>query len=85
MVSACAKHGGHPAVDDDDGIVVAADSAYTVVAGYSSGLPAAAVIVMLPAPPAVTVLHGRGEVERPSHSPPRAPSGLRAPPAFSLL
>lgn len=72
--------------DDDDAPVLTVASVFTVPAPAAGLSQALTHSVVLPAPPVSTRVDRTPQyVERQIHGPPRAPTGLRAPPSPVLL
>jgi hypothetical protein len=83
--SAPHAHADDPAFDHADGSTVLLDAFFTVPGSYVAVGPTPALVALLILPP-VTVAHGpTSDVERLIHGPPRAPTGLRAPPSSARL
>jgi hypothetical protein len=80
-------HDGHDRnVDDNDAPVLTLDAVYTVPAAAPAIGAAPSVLMTWTEPPAVILLAKSPEYfERLIHGPPRAPTGLRAPPRLSRL
>ena len=78
---------GHDGVLDDDGApVLTIDAVYTVPATTTLLAAPPSVVIALAEPPTINLLSGHPDyVERLIHGPPRAPTGLRAPPLPSHL
>ena len=72
--------------DDDDAPVLTLAAVFTVPAPPDGVAPALTHSLILPAPPLSTTVDRTPEyVERQIHGPPRAPTGLRAPPSTARL
>jgi hypothetical protein len=68
-------------LDDDDDPVLTLSAVYTVSAPFVISVPVVSVVTVEP-PPSAPVDRGSPHVEILIHGPPRAPNGLRAPPAL---
>ena len=71
-------------LDDDDGSILTLEPIYTVPSAVTLSIPSAPIAVRLD-PPVYTFAIKTEYVERLIHGPPRAPTGLRAPPLPSRL
>jgi hypothetical protein len=72
-------------VDHDDDHTITLSSFFTTPLLYSGTAPAPLVTTLLPRPPTVVIDGPSADVEHVIHGPPRAPTGLRAPPSLSRL
>ena len=69
-------------LDDDDAPVLTLDAVFTLPLSAPGITHQPASVVVFLDPPATSLVHGASEyAERPIHGPPRAPTGLRAPPS----
>jgi hypothetical protein len=72
-------------MDHDDDHTVTLNSVFIAPPLYASGAPIRVVVALLVPPPMVITAGPTPYVERLIHGPPRAPSGLRAPPISARL
>ena len=85
-VTAHHHESGDAMFDEDEGLTLALDAVYTVPPPAPVlSQPPAIVLALIEPPPVHFTSRSRDDVEYLIHGPPRAPTGLRAPPLSSRL